>query len=264
LLPLNITRWGDAGPRVVMVHGSVQGSRVGGGRHFSRQAELKDRGWQIVVPDRPGHGLSPVPGRPDDAELDGEWVADMLEGGAHLVGHSFGGAVALAAAARRPEAVYSLTLIEPAMQTLVVERPAVLWFILRILLARVTSLTPRSYVRRFARLMHIPDEIRGGADQQEFKRMAAAISAVRVPQKDALIRELEAVKAASIPLMVVSGGWSDAVEVTADVVADRGGGIRLVIPSPHHFPQSVSDEFNEKLDAFMRKAIQPADMSAPV
>ena len=118
MLPLNITRWGDAGPRVVMVHGSAQGSRVGGARHFSKQAALKDRGWQIVVPDRPGHGLSRAPGRPDDAELDGEWVAEMLEGGAHLVGHSFGGAVALAAAARRPEAVYSLTLIEPAMQAL--------------------------------------------------------------------------------------------------------------------------------------------------
>jgi pimeloyl-ACP methyl ester carboxylesterase len=247
-----------------MVHGSVQGSGVGGGRHFSRQAALKDRGWQIVVPDRPGHGLSPAPGRPDDAELDGEWVAEMLEGGAHLVGHSFGGAVALAAAARRPEAVYSLTLIEPAMQTMVVDRPAVLWFVIRILLARVTSFTPGAYVRRFARLMHIPDEIRGGADQEEFKRMAAAMATVRVPQKDALMRELAVVKAASIPLMVVSGGWSAAVEVTADAVAARGGGKRLVIPSPHHFPQMVSDEFNQKLDAFMREAAQRAGTNVSV
>jgi pimeloyl-ACP methyl ester carboxylesterase len=251
---LNITCWGDVGPRVVMVHGSAQGSRVGGDRHFSAQAALKDRGWQIVVPDRPGHGLSPPPGRPDDAELDGEWVAELLEGGAHLVGHSFGGVVALAAAARRPEAVYSLTLIEPAMLALAVRRPAVLWFLVRILLTRATSLTPSTYVRRFARLMHIPDDIRGGANMEDLKQMAAGIAAIRVPKKDVLIRELEAVKMASIPLLVVTGGWSDALEATADAAAEQGAGRRLVIPSPHHFPQLVSDEFNQKLDAFMREA----------
>jgi pimeloyl-ACP methyl ester carboxylesterase len=240
---------------------SAQGSRAGGDRHFSAQAALKDRGWQVVVPDRPGHGLSPAPGRPDDAELDGEWVAEILEDGAHLVGHSFGGAVALAAATRRPEAVYSLTLIEPAMLALAVHRPAVRWFLLRILLTRVTSLTPIIYARRFARLMHIPDEIRGGADKEELKRMAAGIAAIRVPKKQVLQRQLETVKMASIPLMVVSGKWSDALEATADAAAERGAGRRLVIPSPHHFPHLFSDEFNQNLDAFMREGPQRADAS---
>mgnify|MGYP003336208235 CR=1 FL=1 len=165
-----------------------------------------------------------------------------------------GGAVALAAAARRPAAVCSLTLIEPAMQALAVGRGAVLRFILGILFTRLTSLTPETYARRFLRLMHIPEEMRGGADREELKRMAAGLSALRVPQKDALLRELDSLRAARIPLLVVSGGWSDAVEVTADVVAERGAGRRLVIPSPHHFPQSISDEFNRKLDAFMREA----------
>jgi hypothetical protein len=102
--------------------------------------------------------------------------------------------------------------------------------------------------------MKIPDDMRGGADRAELARMAAGLSALRVPQRDALMRELDSIKAAGIPLLVVSGGWSDAVEVTADVVAERGAGRRLVIPSPHHFPQSISDEFNTKLDAFMREA----------
>ena len=135
-----------------------------------------------------------------------------------------GGAVALAAAARRPAAVCSLTLIEPAMQALAVGRGAVLRFILGILFTRLTSLTPETYARRFLRLMHIPEEMRGGADREELKRMAAGLSALRVPQKDALLRELDSLRAARIPLLVVSGGWSDAVEVTADVVAERGAG----------------------------------------
>ena len=84
--------------------------------------------------------------------------------------------------------------------------------------------------------------------------MAAGLAALRVPEKDSLIRELETVKKASIRLMVVSGNWSDAVEVTCDAVAERGAGIRVVIPSRHHCPHLVSEEFNQKLDAFMREA----------
>ena len=122
---IHITRWGESGPRVVLVHGGAQGTDVGGETNFSNQRVLAERGWQLIVPDRPGHGKSSDPGRPDDAEADGMWVADFLGDGAHLLGHSFGGCVALSAAARRPEAVKSLTLIEPAMFQFAAGNPAV-------------------------------------------------------------------------------------------------------------------------------------------
>ena len=57
----------------------------------------------------------------------------FLGDGAHLVGHSFGGCVALAATSRRPTAVKSLTLIEPGMQALAIDRLPVLLFVLRML-----------------------------------------------------------------------------------------------------------------------------------
>jgi pimeloyl-ACP methyl ester carboxylesterase len=98
---IHITRWGDSGPRVVFVHGGAQGTDVAGESNFSNQKILAARGWQPIVPDRPGHGKSPDPGRPDDAEADGTWVADLFGDGAHLLGHSFGGCVALSAAAVR-------------------------------------------------------------------------------------------------------------------------------------------------------------------
>ena len=118
---IHLTQWsrlGASDPTVVLVHGSAQGSLVGGDRHFAAQSRLAMRGWRLVVPDRPGHGRSPAPGRPDDPQADGAWVADLLGPAGHLVGHSFGGAVALAATAMRPEAVLSLTLIEPALHNL--------------------------------------------------------------------------------------------------------------------------------------------------
>ena len=77
LSSIHVAFWGDIGPRVVMVHGGAQGSVVGGERNFALQRPLADRGWQLIVPDRPGHGRSPSPGRPDDAEADGEWVAEL-------------------------------------------------------------------------------------------------------------------------------------------------------------------------------------------
>ena len=116
---IHVERWGSAGPRVILVHGGVQGTSSAGHRNWRAQSDLGEQGWQLLVPDRPGHGNSPDPGRPDDAVADAEWVSDMAAeagaGGAHLVGHSFGGLITLAAAARNPGAVKSLTLIEPAL-----------------------------------------------------------------------------------------------------------------------------------------------------
>jgi hypothetical protein len=73
----------------------------------------------------------------------------------------------------------------------------------------------------------------------------------KIPSKATLQRELGAIKAAAIPLLVVTGGWSPAFEASSDVVAATGGGRRAVIQSEHHFPQLVSDEFNQMLAAFM-------------
>jgi pimeloyl-ACP methyl ester carboxylesterase len=251
---IHVTRWGAAGPRAVLVHGSAKGSEVGGDRHFARQEKLAADGLQILVPDRPGHGRSPDAGRPDDAEADGVWVADMLEDGAHLVGHSFGGCVALAAAARKPEAVRSLTLIEPAVLALAVNRPEVRSLLLKIVATTYLTFSDAARIKRFSTLLHIPDEIRGGADAATLKRMGKAIKALRLPPPGRLRQQLESVKRAGIPFLVVTGGWSPAFEVAADATAALGAGRRLVIPSPHHFPHLVSDAFNTAFSALVRKA----------
>lgn len=249
--PIYASQWGQTGPRVVMVHGSAQGSSVGGDGHFVAQRDLGEQGFRILVPDRPGHGRTPAGDEPDDAQIDGRWVADMLEDGAHLVGHSFGGCVALAAAAMRPSAVRSLTLIEPGMQKLATDRTSVRQFGLKLMLVKYLSLSAATRATGFAKLVGIPPEIGHSKSRAELNRMGQGIARLRVPSKETLRAQLATIRSANIPLLVVTGGWCPAFEDTADAVAAAGGGRRLVIPSPHHFPQQVSQEFNIELAKFI-------------
>lgn len=113
--PVHVTVWNDSthaasaeNRRVVLVHGTM----TWGEECFARQRPLAGE-FELVVMDRRGFGDSPDTER-SDWEADAEDVIDLLGAGAHLVGHSYGGVVAMAAAARRPDAIRSLVLIEPA------------------------------------------------------------------------------------------------------------------------------------------------------
>lgn len=256
---IHLTRWGDSGPEVVLIHGSAQGSRVGGAEHFAGQQALSTLGWRLVVPDRPGHGRSPAPGRPDDAEADGAWVADLLGEGAHLVGHSFGGCVALAAAAERPDAVRSLTLIEPGMQKLAIDDPQVRRFVLKLVATILLSFSPERRAVRFAKLVGIPEGIRGGSSREELRAMGRGIARLKVPSADALRRELGVVREAGIPLLVVTGGWSPSFDAVGARVAEVGGGRHEIVAAPNHFPNLASG-FNRALVSFMRHADAAACM----
>src|ERR687887_516949 len=108
-----------SGPRVVLVHGSV-GS---GWSTWWAQRPLAER-FTLVVPDGPGSPPTP-PVERVDFEEQAPLVADLLEDGAHLVGHSYGGVVSLYAAALRSEAVRSLTVIEPPAFGIARDHPAV-------------------------------------------------------------------------------------------------------------------------------------------
>lgn len=97
------------GPRVVFIHGSF-----GWGRDsFAKQTPLHD-GHEVILVDRRGFGASPSAehlGWPADAD-DLVRILDEL-GPCHLVGHSYGGVVAMLAAQRRLDRVMSLVVIEP-------------------------------------------------------------------------------------------------------------------------------------------------------
>ena len=104
---LYVESWGDATP-VVLVHGSL----ATGAEEWEAQRPLADEGFRLLVLDRRSYGRSPSADG-EDFLLDAEDIAELMSEGAHLVGHSYGGLGALFAAARRPQATRSLTLLEP-------------------------------------------------------------------------------------------------------------------------------------------------------
>lgn len=68
----------------------------------------------LTVFDMPGHGRSADwDGRGEIQGVTAQIAADLLDGPAHVIGHSFGATVALRLAVTRPDLVRSLVLIEP-------------------------------------------------------------------------------------------------------------------------------------------------------
>lgn len=265
-LPVIITEWGESGPVVLMVHGGVQGGIGGGPTNFHAQRPLADRGWRLRLMDRPGFGDSPSRG-PDDMAADGALIADHLGEGSHLVGHSFGGAGALLAAARHPEAVRSLTLIEPALQPLIFTDPQVAQseegqkvgaVVVRFLME---AKTPGEFAMNFVRSLSRPKmdanaEFANIADSPErAEYLGQSLLRSRGVSPGEMKAAADTVRQNGIPVMVVSSGYHEGQEITAGVVARATGGKHVVVPGDSHFIQrDTPDQFNDVLEAFMRES----------
>jgi pimeloyl-ACP methyl ester carboxylesterase len=108
------------GPAVVFVHGIPADHRV-----WDEQREVVSEHYRYLAIDQRYFGASPWPddGRNYSLATHVNDLAAFIEQlgspGVHVVGASYGGAVALVLAAKRPELVRSLFLYEPASPALV-------------------------------------------------------------------------------------------------------------------------------------------------
>jgi lipase len=109
-----VHEWGPAdAPPLFCLHGVTSW----GGR-FQRLAESRLEAFHVCAPDLRGHGVS---GWEPPWNL-GTHISDLIETldalgleRADVVGHSFGGRLALELAARRPERVQRVVLLDPAV-----------------------------------------------------------------------------------------------------------------------------------------------------
>jgi pimeloyl-ACP methyl ester carboxylesterase len=235
----------DSQPRLLFVHGSVVNAEL----TWSAQKSLADR-FEIVAPNRRG-----FPPGPDVESVDFEdeavWLERFLEPGTHLVGHSYGGVIALLAAARRPKLVRSLTVVEPPAFGVAHGIPAADEFMARTEEHWTNGpRDPAEFLRGFLGL--VGSSIPPGNFTPELLQGARTLMVERSPAEAVI--PFDELAAAPFPKLVVSGGHSPAFEAVCDVLQERLGAERAVVPGAGHSVQRLGEPFNELLAEFVERA----------
>lgn len=229
-----------SGPRLVLVHGS------GGNAGWPSQQELADR-YTLVMPTRSGYPPNP-PQEDIDFDVQAGELLELLEPGDHLVGHSYGGVVALVSA---PHAeLGSLVVLEPPAFRVARDHPVVERLVAKLKPLWPTDLPPEDFLRRFVETVgavyNAPSPLPPG--------MEASVRAMMVERApwEAVI-ELDGLASAPFPKLVVSGGHSEAFDAICDALeeglcAER----RVVRGAGHSIPRAPG--LNEVLSDFVDRA----------
>lgn len=231
--------------RIVFVHGSV----VNGRATWAAQRPLADR-FELLVLDRPGFPPHP-PVERVDFEADARLVAGLLEPGDHLVGHSYGGVIALLAAAARPDRLRSLTVIEPPATRVAAGDPDVDAFAAggAALYASAMDADPDVFLRRFLAAVGsrfdpptpLPPELEQGV---------RALMVERGPWEAEI--PLAALAATPFPKLVVSGAHQRAFDAICDALVRELAAERAVLPGYGHVAQ-LHPDFNELLAGLVER-----------
>src|SRR3954467_5943052 len=235
------------GPPVLFIHGDIVGAEL----TWRKQRELAQR-WSLVIPSRPGFGESP-PLERNDFETEAPMFAELLGDGAHLVGHSYGAVIALLVAAEKPEAVRSLTVSEPGCLRVAAGTPVVDEMIANgeRLFSHAEDIPSEDFLRLFrggaGSAYDTPDEL-----PEELLHGVELLKRER-PSWEAEI-PMERLAAADSPVLVLSGGHSQAFEAVCDALAEAVGAEREVIAGRGHTVPSTGAPYNERLENFMRAA----------
>ena len=246
---LNVRVWGDGHPeRVVLVHGeNVPDPEV----TWQKQRPLAET-YEFVVVDRRGFGHSPTADRItwDSGIRD---LLALIGERAHVVGHSYGGVLALLLGSSHPERVRSLVAIEPPAFGLALDDPLVAAYVERAAPVHTAGpdLSAEEFLRRFI-------AAQGEEPPAVFSLEPAhrkAVNATRVsPDPATAPIAVERLTAAAFPKLVASGSSTAKMEATCDRVTARIGAERAIFPGTGHSPQQLGAPFNERLCAVFAAA----------
>jgi pimeloyl-ACP methyl ester carboxylesterase len=244
MAPVHVEILGS-GPRIVLVHGSV----TPGWMTWGAQKPLASK-FTLVVPIRSGYPPNPELDRIDfeDQALE---LRELLEDGDHLVAHSYGGVVALLAAAAAPLA--SLTVVEPPAFGIARGQAVVEDYLAQFADGRPTE--PRGYLEFFLPLvgsaLRVPDTLTPALEAG-----ARAAMAERTPEQAEI--PLDALATADFPKLVVSGSHNAAFDAVCDVLEDRLEAQRAVLPRAGHSIPALGGPFNALIEAFVSSSAPTA------
>jgi pimeloyl-ACP methyl ester carboxylesterase len=231
-------------PRLLLVHGSVVNAEL----TWSAQKPLADR-FDLVLPNRRGFPPGPDVERVD-FEDEAVWLEQFLEPETHLVGHSYGGVIALLAAAAHPE-LGSLTVVEPPALGVARGIPAVDEFVERSEAHwRRGPRDPAAFLRGFFELVGTP--VPPGEFTPDLLQGARTLMVERLPSEAVI--PFDELAAAPFPKLVVSGGHSAAFDAVCDVLESRLGAERAVLPGAGHSVQRLGAPFNDLLADFVMRS----------
>jgi pimeloyl-ACP methyl ester carboxylesterase len=229
-----------SGPRVILVHGSVGN----GSATWESVRPLADR-YTLVILDRPGYPPNPPLDRAD-FEQQAIQIAALVQPGDHLVGHSYGGVISLLAAAQT-DGLRSLTVNEPPAFGVARGDPHVEEFLTKM---EHAPADPREYLAYFLPL--VGSSLKVADPLPPALEAGARAAMVERPPHEARI-PLDELAQAPFPKLVVTGGHNPVFDAVADVLEQRLGAQRAVVPGAgHSIPRAPG--YNETLVRFLDSA----------
>jgi pimeloyl-ACP methyl ester carboxylesterase len=252
-------------------------SSLGSGRQWASLAAELGRDYQVIAPDLSGYGGNTGPAMlPTTLSKEVELLGARLDeatGPIHLIGHSYGGAVAFKIATDSPytKRIRSLTLIEPVLPTLLRDEPAD-----RRLYDRFMRVAHDVYEDLFNGLaMEAIDKFTGfwnGSAPPEPLSDKARLRLIAHADKlsfdfNAVLAEANVAPAAAtlrVPTLLVSGGLSPYLtqRIVARLVTIIGGAqLRHLTGAGHMLPLTHAADINPEIVEHIARADEVAGVS---
>ncbi len=234
---------------------------LGSGRSWGPIADRLDGRIDLRAPDWPGHGRSaawqPGPG-PDITTTAARLVGAAIDRPLDLIGHSFGAVVALRIAVAAPQAIRSLTLVEPVLFAALPARDRDADGLMDRLLAAEAAGDRAGATRMFMRHWGgtDPDAAQAPARAQMQAQMATVLDSMPdlYDDRGRILRDggIEAIEA---PVLLISGAQSPpGIHSIAEALAARMADVgRATVPGAGHMaplthPDAVAGLIAANLD----------------
>jgi pimeloyl-ACP methyl ester carboxylesterase len=254
-------------PRLMLLHAGAASHR-----QWRPLIAALGRGWHIVAPDLVGHGETPMPDHGwhtlEQEVIRLTALLDRMDGPVHLIGHSYGGAMALELARRQPRRIASLAMYEPVAFGLLrdsSQREA--WQEINRVAQRHIDLVADGNARAAA-IAFLDYWVGPGALLAMPEHMQAYVTACMRPVASEFHELLLAggpaaasLKSVIMPVLLLSG--SETTLAVQGVIAE----LRRLLPAPrymtlagatHMAPLLQPDLVNPLLIAFLDQAVQAA------